>query len=148
LFLGVVATRNLLGPTLSGKTLRIHFPGKPLAERLERTWRERYGQSIPIVASSDNFMGNSVAWYISGRPFVYLPYSPAAPPRVGDSDLNNEGGVIVWDAVPGNDLPASFRSRFPTASKLEPVSIPFHAGWRLPPLRVGIALVPPASSKR
>src|SRR5262249_1820885 len=128
---------------LSGKTLRIHFPGKPLAERLERTWQERYGQPIPIVASSDNFMGNSVAWYISGRPLVYLPYSPAETPRVGDRDLNNEGGVIVWDAGQGEALPASFRSRFPTARSLVPVSIPYHAGWRLPPPRVGIALVPP-----
>jgi len=148
LFLVVVATRNLLGPTLSGKTLRIHFPGKPLAERLEKTWQERYGQPIPIVASSDNFMGNSVAWYISGRPLLYLPYSPAETPRVGDRDLNKKGGVIVWNSVPGDDLPASFRSRFPTAGKLEPVSIPYHAGWLLRPLRVGIALVPPGNPNR
>jgi 4-amino-4-deoxy-L-arabinose transferase-like glycosyltransferase len=147
LFLVAMVTRNLLGPSLGARPTRVHFPGRPLAEQVERTWRQNYRQPIPIVASRNGFMGDSVSWYLPGRPLVFLPDSLEETPGVADRDLNTKGGIILWNVVEGEDLPKSFQGRFPTARNLEPVSVPYHAGWRLPPLKVGIALVPPSSEK-
>jgi hypothetical protein len=143
LFLTAMVVRNLLGPTLGGRASRVHFPGQPLAEQVDRSWHQRYGQPIPIVASNDGFMVDCVSWYLPGRPLVFMPDFPEETPAVAARDLNKQGGVILWDVARGDELPESLKARFPSARKLAPLSVPYHAGRRLPPLRVGIGLVPP-----
>lgn len=146
LFLAFTVARNLLGPSIGGKPHRIHFPGRPLAERLEQTWHQRYSEPIAIIAVRDDFMGHSVSWYMPERPLIYLPQAPEETPGVDDDDLNRRGGLIIWDVREGNDMPSSFEARFPTARQIDPVSVPYHAGWRLPPLQVGVAIVPPPAN--
>ena len=145
MFLAAMVARNLFGPMLGGRPTRVHFPGGPLAEQVDRIWKQRYGESIPIVVSNDGFMVDSVSWYLPGRPPVFMPDLPQETPGVTDTELNTKGGVVLWNLETGEELSRSFRARFPSARRLEPVSIPYHLSWRLPPLRVGIALVPPSS---
>jgi hypothetical protein len=79
------------------------------------------------------------------RPSVIAPWGTWAD----DDDLNQKGGMIVWERSDDNgDLPDDLRSRFPKAEVLpEILELPYKTSAKIPPLRIGIAIVPPPSGK-
>jgi 4-amino-4-deoxy-L-arabinose transferase-like glycosyltransferase len=142
---------NLLSPSLRERTTRIHFPGRPLAEGVERQWAARVGTPLPIVAGNWWLAGN-VSLYGAGRPAMFgsasfdhhLP-DPRGVDWTSDEDFLRRGGILVWDAARwGDDPPEDLRRRYPSAEPLPPLSLPYHYAPRLPPARVGLALIAPA----
>jgi 4-amino-4-deoxy-L-arabinose transferase-like glycosyltransferase len=141
---------NLLSPSLRERTARIHFPGRPLAEAVERRWAARARGPLPIVAGNWWLAGN-VSLYGTGRAAVFgsatfdghVP-DPRGVDWTNDHDLERRGAILLWDAGRwGDDVPLDLRRRYPAAEGLAPVSLPYHYARRLPPARVGLALIAP-----
>ena len=92
----------------------------------------------------------------SSRPHVYggglNPDTPEPSPRhnpwTGDEALRREGGIILWNADHhGSALAGWLCERFPAHELLEPVTLRWKTGAELPPIRVAMALIPPASDE-
>lgn len=146
---------DVLWPYLRGEPMRIHFPGRDLAARIDTVWRERYGRPLRLVAGEWWLAGN-VALYSHPRPRVYggglnpdTPEpSPGANPWTGDQALNREGGIILWSADRhGPDLAKRLCDRFPAFELLEPVTLRWKTGAALPPVHVSVGLVPPVTGE-
>jgi 4-amino-4-deoxy-L-arabinose transferase-like glycosyltransferase len=153
-FLAAAAIRNIAGPYVRGKSSRIHFPGRGLAAEVERLWNRRYGRPLPIVAGEYWLAGN-IALYGPSRASVYggrfgdtVDFAPRYCPWTSDEDLKRRGGVILWDCrCRGDQLPAELHDRFQTAEVLKPLTIPYQTGAKIPPARVGVAIIPPGGDR-
>ncbi len=144
---------DVLWPYIRGEPMRIHFPGRDLAGRIDSVWRERYRRPLRLVAGEWWLAGN-VALYSHPRPRVYggglnpdTPEpSPGDNPWTDDRTLNREGGIILWNADRhGQELVDRLCDRFPGLEVLEPVTLRWKTGAALPPVRVSVGLVPPSA---
>ena len=153
-FLAAATVRNVAGPYVQGKSSRVHFPGRALAARVDQLWTRRFDRPLPIVAGEWWLAGNA-ALYGPDRPSVYggclgdtLDFAPRYSPWTSDEDLKRRGGVILWDCRRRGDLlPAKLRGRFRTAEVLDPLTISHQTGAKIPPARIGIAIVPPGGDR-
>ncbi len=130
---------------------RTAFPGRRLAEEAENVWHRRYAVPLPYVAGEWELGGN-VAFYGKDRPSVHAfggPNDFSSPEPITtwstDEDLNRRGALVLWTIREGQDpFPLDLFERFPRAESLkEQLEIPFQTRKAFPPLRVGIAIIPP-----
>ena len=151
IFLVAGAVHNVAEPYATGVPLRIHCPSSALAAKVHQAWNRRYGRPLPVVAG-DWWLAGNIAFYGPTIPVIYgssdfnqLDMSPRSSAWTDDDYLQRHGGVVVWNADTCLGDPRSeVRRRFPTAKFLEPVSVPWQTGADIPPLRVGVALIPPS----
>jgi 4-amino-4-deoxy-L-arabinose transferase-like glycosyltransferase len=141
---------TVAAPYLLHKPARCLFPGRELAARVAEVWKSRYSGPLPIVAG-DYFLAGSVAFFHPDRPRVYEsgnePINDTAIrdcPWLSDDEFRRRGGVILWDldADPAGlrrDVLRRFRVR--EIVKLPPLDYLTRA--KLPPVRIGVAIVPP-----
>jgi len=141
-------------PYVNGRPMSVHFPGREVAARVQAIWRERFDQPL-LVVGGEWMLAANAALYSSPRPQVYGggPYahhadpSPRDNPWTSDEALAKTGGILLWRADRQEpDLARRWCHRFPTLEVLEPVSFRWETGAAIPPLRVAIAVIPPASS--
>jgi 4-amino-4-deoxy-L-arabinose transferase-like glycosyltransferase len=153
-FLAAAVIRNVAGPYVRGKSSRVHFPGRALATQVDRLWNRRYDRPLPIVAG-EWWLAANTALYGPSRPTVYggrlgdsLDFAPRYSPWTSDEDLKRRGGVILWDSRrSGEGLPRELRQRFRHAEVLPPLTIPYQTGAKIPPARIGVAVVPPGGDQ-
>lgn len=149
--------QSVLSPYWSGDARRFHFPMQALAERCDRIWDERFDVPCPYV-SGEWFCAGNAALAMRDRPSVLFYWAglndPEALPAgtwADDMDVNRRGGIIVWQIKPKKKdgeiavrEPPFLRMRFPTAEVLpEVLELPYKTGAPIPPLRIGVAVVPP-----
>lgn len=154
-FGAVALAKNYASPALLGKPMRIHFPGKRLAEEAEERWRRCADGPMPLVAGECWLAGN-VGCYARPRPSVYcsaalgyLEMDPRIVPWTGDEDLRKRGGVLLWDVEQlGEALPWQLRDRFPDAQAQEPIVLPYECRANVALVRIGVAVQRPASAGR
>ncbi len=137
-------------PYLAAKPTRAHFPGRPLAAEVGAAWDAEFGVPFRTVAGEAWLAGN-VACYAPQRPALHSDWSvgylspvPGTQAWNCDAAVNERGGVLVWNAdVYGDALPPVLAIRFPAATGRPPRVLPFQTAAAVPPLRVGVAFVPP-----
>ena len=147
---GFFIVKQRCEPYLDPKPTRGHYPGRQLADEVNRRWNERYSHPFGVAAGEAWSAGN-IACYSAHRPTMftdwsvdYLMFDPARSPWTGDEDMRRRGGVIVWLADQlGDDIPLVIRIRFPDAVAQPPIVLPYQTGAHVPPLRIGVAFVPP-----
>ena len=88
-----------------------------------------------------------MSFYSPGRTIVYGNLDPDECPWCDDEQLHREGGVIVWPLDGLGPLP-DVAERFPEAIELDPITLPWQSDGHPPPIRVGMAIVPPPPSPR
>ncbi len=150
IFLVAGAVHDVAEPYIMGVPLRIHCPSPALAAKVHAAWDRRFGPPLPVVAG-DWWLAGSIAFYGPTIPVIYgssdfnhLDMSPSSSAWTDDRYLQEHGGVIVWNATAClGDPRGEVRRRFPTAEFLEPVVLRWQTGADIPPLQVGLALVPP-----
>ncbi len=155
-FLAAVAVHVAATPYVTHKPLRVHCPSKKLASAVWAQWTRRYSAPLPVVAG-DWWLAAQIALHGPDRPVIYgsaevhrLDMGPRSSPWTSDEELIRRGGVIVWDDVGCRDNPRkTLEPRYPGIEFLEkPLSIPWRTGAKIPPLRVGVAIVPPRGESR
>jgi hypothetical protein len=132
---------------------RVQFPGRELARVVLRRWQGRFSRPFPLVAG-DCWLSSNVGCYARHRPsvyfspgFDYLELDARVAPWTSDADLRHRGGVLIWNAAHlGDGLPPLFRRRFPEAQWQPPVVLPCPAKRSGPPVRAGLAFIPPANA--
>lgn len=152
--LGVAVARNLAGPFLLGKPSRVHFPGRALADRVEEIWRARHPGPLPALAG-EWWLAANVAAYGTSRPPVWGGSSPDRcdfdahhAAWMSAASLRRTGGVILWNADrSGAEPPAFVVDRFPGVVPLPPIELPWQTGADVTPVRVGVAVLPPAADE-
>jgi hypothetical protein len=152
-FAAALTIRNTCGPYVRQKASRVHFPGRPLASEVARRWQERFAQPVPIVAGYWWDVA-SVGFYLPQRTTLYATDRILAAdgserdylvcPWLNEEDVRQRGAVVLWDQDEvGNDLPKFWRTKFPQAEVLTPIELPWQTGAKLPPVRLGMAVVRP-----
>lgn len=140
-----------LRPYADGHAARQQYPGRELADELNRRWGREFAEPFPIVAGEAWAAGN-VCCFSPHRPVLYssgimgdLVFEPRATPWTNDDDLNARGGVVVWDALKeGDEVPHFVRERLPRVVGTRPIELPYHGLVGVPNARIGVAFVPPA----
>lgn len=98
------------------------------------------------------WLAGNVAFYGLDRASVYaggthpdsLDLDPVYSPWTSDADLRRRGGVLLWDmATHGTGVPPHLARRFP-AHERHSVILRRQTRTPLPPLAVGVLVVPPA----
>jgi 4-amino-4-deoxy-L-arabinose transferase-like glycosyltransferase len=146
--------RIVASPYVTSAPPRGSYPGRRLAEEVERRWHARRAGPVPIVAG-EAWRASNVCGFSGHRPVLYssgdmglLTFDPRHAFWTDDSDLDRRGGVILWGAYQlGDAIPAPIRARFPDAESLPPIVLPYETGARVRPDRVGIAIVAPAGDR-
>jgi 4-amino-4-deoxy-L-arabinose transferase-like glycosyltransferase len=140
---GLAAT---FGSTLTGRPRRIDWPDRAIASALEEAWHAGTGCPLRIVAG-DSWLAGLVSVRASERPAVLLDGDPALAPWVTPERLSRNGALLVW-RIEGN------RTGIPPAlARLGPAQVhpPLTFAWprapRVPPLRIGWAVLAPSACR-
>lgn len=146
-FVAGLAARNQFGSRLTGRALRVDFPGEKLAGRVETLWAARTEAPLKHVGG-DWWMAGNINVYHPARPSVYVGLNAAYSPWVNERILLSEGGVLVWDPKRvEQDFERELRERFPTAEVLDPIELAWGNTPELEPLRVGVAIITTADER-
>ncbi|MDR3232521.1 MAG: glycosyltransferase family 39 protein [Planctomycetaceae bacterium] len=146
-------------PLLTGRDSRYHFPGETLAEVVNAVWTQRYDAPLSFVRG-DDICTESVGCYLYPPPSVYSPLWAA------EADFRNKGGILLWFIADPGTLPrrafkdnfgnddfvynkltgqaaADWLAHFPTAEILPPLELKANTILPVPPIKIGIAVIPP-----
>jgi hypothetical protein len=138
----------------AGSTFNHNYQGKMLPLRelgaaCEKIWHKQFSEPCRYISGEWAIAGYA-AWAMPERPSVlfYRDIGEYNEPPVGtwayDSDLNEQGGLIVWNIDRYGENPPFVKHRYPKAVlQKEPVVLLYHTWTPTPPLRVGAAVVPP-----
>jgi len=157
-FLGLAAiiASNILYPYIKNKPLRVHFPGREIAETATQEWRRRFGKPLEY-AIGDTWLAGNVAYYApgtgaAGRPHVVIfPGMEKTSPWASLGDIRAKGGVLLWfvdgktNADPYAEMPAFFQEKFPEAEIQKTLYVSPETGAPLKPVAVGWAVLPPVA---
>ncbi len=153
----ILVFQSLLYPYVTGNAHAVQFPYRDLAAACDRIWSEKYAAPCPYVTGHWRLAGFA-AHGMKDRPSV-LFYAKGNYPEDGeptgtwarDSDINERGGLVLWElpdkaASEGPVQDSGFlKQRYPRAETVpEPLILHYKTGAKVPPLRVGVAIVPPA----
>jgi 4-amino-4-deoxy-L-arabinose transferase-like glycosyltransferase len=155
-FIGIQIAIAVLNPILTPRPLRIQFPGEELAARAN-LWRAQY-PNLPLPAvAGERWLANNIAFYSPDRPAVlcdqgnYLDTArldEANCPWTSIAAINQSGGILVWNVTrEGPDIPPSLRAAFPAAQSPEIFELRWQTWRDAPPVKVGLAIVPPESRR-
>jgi hypothetical protein len=92
----------------------------------------------------DPWLSGNLAYYSPDRPSAYFDADPALAPWIDIADLNNKGGIVVWDAVAsGTRVPSAFQTAFPDAVAQESLLLRKHCFFCVKTVELGWAILPP-----
>jgi hypothetical protein len=139
-------------PYLMKTARQFHFPMKELGTECDRIWYEQFDSPCPYISGHWQYAGNA-SCAMKNRPSVHFYYKDIEFPDTlptgtwsTDEDVNQKGGMILWEVQePNAPAPDWVVRRFPKAEALpETLELRYKTGADIPPLRIGIAIVPPA----
>ncbi|MDR3232397.1 MAG: glycosyltransferase family 39 protein, partial [Planctomycetaceae bacterium] len=144
--------QSVFSPYITGTPRNFHYPMRELGASCNRIWDSRFLTPCPYI-TGDWFLAGNAAYTMKDRPTVHFYWDNiynlnAKPTGIWseDSDINKNGGMILWDVADfsDNEMPPYVRQRFPKAEKiLDNLILPYKTKAKVPPLRVGVAIVPP-----
>lgn len=143
-------------PYLKGKARLFLFPMHELGAECDRIWSSRFDVPIPYTSGQWEY-ASYAAYTMKDRPTVHFYWegidrNDALPTGTWSTDeqVNRCGGIILWDAkvLPESAVPEWVHRRFPRAEVLpEILELPYKTGAKVPPTRLGIAVIPPGSER-
>jgi hypothetical protein len=145
---------SVFSPYINGKPKKQLFPAQKLGIRCDTIWYSKFNTPCPFV-SGDWAICGYAGWAMRDRPRVLfywnihgIDYLHAKPTGTWatDSDVNQTGGIILWQLSdkPDHYIPEWLHQRFPNAEIIpDTIILPYSTGAKVPPLKVGVALIPP-----
>src|SRR5215469_5418158 len=156
IFLNVIVAIAIpsMYPRLMGRALpRTQFPGKLLSKEISYIWHAHY-QNRPLrVVAGEQWLAYNVAFYSPERPSVLTNQARLWSSEVDESScpwtsvrqLRTSGGILLWyPLIEGFELPKGLRRIAPGAVYIQTLSLPWQTSTALPPVQVGVAVLPPS----
>jgi 4-amino-4-deoxy-L-arabinose transferase-like glycosyltransferase len=144
--LGVTLAAVALGPWTLAVDLETGRPAAAMAEFFTDSFHRRTGRPLRVVAGDLDNAG-LVAAFSPDRPSLYLVDAPERTPWVAEKDMREHGAIVMWPiADTSGTPPAAVTARFPDLVPEVPRSFERPVQGRLPLLRIGWALIRPASA--
>jgi 4-amino-4-deoxy-L-arabinose transferase-like glycosyltransferase len=144
--LAVTMLAVVLGPWTLAADLETGRPAAAMADFFTDSFQRRTGRPLRIVAGDIDNAG-LVAAYSPDRPSLYLVAAPERTPWVADNDIRANGAIVMWpSADTAGAPPPAITARFPDLVPEVPRSFERPMQGRLPLLRIGWAVIRPASA--
>lgn len=132
-----------VSPYILGYAKNEFYPSQKIALDVDKLWLQHYHKPLEYVAGPRRLSAR-VAVYSKAQPIPYFEWSKATSPWVSEQDLQSKGAIFLWDTERyGDKLPLSIRRRYPSAITLAPRSYKWQTGAIVPPVVVGLAILPP-----
>lgn len=132
-------------PWTLGVALRITEPGAEMGRFFTESFNRRTGKPLAIVVGEAR-LGALVALASPDRPHLFIDAAPERAPWIGDGEVAEKGAVVVWPLTDASGQPPpAIRARFPDLVTEVPQTFERTIQGRLPLLRVGWAVIRPAS---
>jgi hypothetical protein len=143
--LGAIAALTVL-PWIFPLDLRTALPARDMGQFFGENFLRRTGQPLTIVAG-DPRLSELIALSAPSRPSLMLQATPERTRWVTPQTLAEKGAVVVWTATDATGTaPPEIRARFPEIVPELPHRFPRRVEGRLPPLRVGWAVIRPRAA--
>ena len=135
-------------PYLMGTARQFHFPMREFGAKCDAIWSSRCDTPCCYI-SGDWWLAGNAAYAMKAHPRVLFYYGGLEDPKAlptgtwsTDDDVNQKGGIILWNA--SEQPPDWVHRRFPQAEVLpEILELPYKTHAKIPPLRIGVAIIPP-----
>lgn len=134
-------------PWTLGVALNTNDPAASMARFFTESFNRRTGRPLELVIG-DQRLVSLVALASRDRPSIFIDGSPERSPWVGETEVRDKGGIVLWpvtDAV--GAPPPIIRARFPNLTPEMPRAFERPVQGRLPLMRVGWALIRPQSKE-
>lgn len=135
-----------------GDALYELFPGKQVAQQIDKLWYEHYQTPLKYVAGTREYVV-SVTVFSKDHPAGYFEWNPNFSQWINEKDLRQQGAVFMWKARNSNtNIPTAIAKRFPSAKfvgtyQFNYVLNQWITHWinfkPIPPIYIGVALLPP-----
>jgi hypothetical protein len=142
--LGAVAAVTLL-PWVFPLDFKVMLPARDMGQFFAENFQRRTGRPLAIVAGEPH-LAELIALTAPSRPSLLLQATPERTRWVTPQSIAENGMVVVWTALDTTGAaPAEIRAAFPELVPELPHRFLRRVEGRLPPLRVGWAVIRPRS---
>jgi len=132
-------------PWTFGTALKVNEPAAAMGRFFTESFNRRTGKPLAIVIG-DGRLGAVVALASPQRPTLMIDGASEIAPWVTADDVRRKGAIVVWPITDASGLPpAQIRARFPDLVAEVPHTFERAIQGRLDPLRIGWAMIRPAS---
>jgi hypothetical protein len=133
----------LLMPFVTRSELVTAQPARAEGAFFAEAFAKRTGKPLRYIGG-DPQLAPLIALAVPARPHVYFDWAPEQSPWATAEDVKREGGVLVWPA-PGTarNPPARLLEQFPGLVPEVPQTFERAVRGRLPPVRIGWAVIRP-----
>ena len=123
-----------------------NFPGREIAQTINKNWREKYHTNLSYVAGS-RWVGGNISFYSNDRPAVFIEWNRKRAPWINLKDMEQKGAVFVWGITDNETLPKEIQEKYPTLTQPEVIEFSYRRNhYNLAPIKIGIAYLPPKGS--
>ncbi|MDR2644145.1 MAG: glycosyltransferase family 39 protein [Planctomycetaceae bacterium] len=149
---------SILFSSLHGKQKKQLFPTRELGTQCDQIWYSKFNTPCPFVSGEWSICGYA-CYAMRDRPSLHFYWNiydggisnlDAKPTGnwSTDADVNQKGGLVVWNISennnPNNYIPNWVHQRFPNAEVIpEPIILPYKTSTKIPPHKIGVAVIPP-----
>lgn len=122
------------------------YPMRNVAAYVSKEWENEYHKPLKYVAGS-RYLTAFITAYAPSHPTPYYSWSHIHSAWINEDALRKTGAMFVWwaDGQKKPELPAAILKRFPTVKDLKIVRFKMLSGAKVPPLAIGMAILPPAN---
>jgi 4-amino-4-deoxy-L-arabinose transferase-like glycosyltransferase len=137
----------LIQPWTGTEELKTSLPANAIGRFFDKAFETRVSRPLPAV-TGDPELAELIGFAAPSRPRVVRDQSGQPDPANAD-DFAKTGGVVVWRAADTAGVPpGDIKTRFPNLVVEVPQIFDRRVNGRLPPLRIGWAIVRPQDASR
>ena len=135
----------LLLPWAAAMDLKVAQPARAMGRFFAESFERRTGQPLAIV-TGDAHTAALIALAAPSRPSVLFDAEPERSPWVTTEDIRAKGAIVVWFAADTTPTPPpDIKAYFPDIVPEVPRVFDRPVQGRMPPLRIGWAVIRPGS---
>jgi hypothetical protein len=132
-------------PWAAATDLKVALPARAMGHFFAENFERRTGQPLAIV-TGDPRTAELIALAAPSRPSVLFDAAPERSPWVTADDIRTKGAIVVWLAADTTPTPPpDIKAYFPDLVPEVPRTFDRPVQGRMPPLRIGWAVIRPGS---
>lgn len=147
IFLAAFGIAKAFHGELKGVPRRVQYPGRALANEVERRWSLAVNDQPLQLIGGDWWLAGLASFYDPQRPHVYPELQPSWAPWTDDQMMKQHGGVLLWlGPKPQFADWENIEKRFPQVRKEPPMILPVPGVFRDLSVCIHMAIIPPSGS--